>query len=144
MKTKHFDTDWFWFYSVQNDERTLSQNGINNYFTIKRFGTKQKKNQPANGFACIVTLLTRFSTRGLYVFGFTANFSSSSSASKPSMIRPKNSKSFNFISFFQKNIEIISQIRYKNHDPPMNIRKLNKNTYQIRCILNLNVVEPHM
>lgn len=46
------------------------------------------QNQPANGFACIVTLLMRFSTKGLYVFGLTANFSNSSSASKPSIIRP--------------------------------------------------------
>lgn len=40
------------------------------------------------GFACIVTLLILFSTNGLYVLGFTGSFSSSSSASNPSMTRP--------------------------------------------------------
>lgn len=44
--------------------------------------------QTASGFAWIVTELIFRSTSGRYVFGFTGNFSSSSSASKPSITRP--------------------------------------------------------
>lgn len=61
---------------------------------INKFGSQviclKKSFYIAKGLAWIVILLIRFSASGLYVFGFTANFSSSSSASNPSITRPKS------------------------------------------------------